>query len=146
GTYFRAAVVKYAQDGTFLWAQIGAYPVADLGPVGPFLALSPNGNVIVGGSAYPAGKFQYHVWALDPAGNTVWNAIGDAADPVGSNVGALAVDSFSNVIVGDFYVGRVDKLSPTGARVWSLVSGNRVIALSVDPAGAIAVASGTPYA
>jgi hypothetical protein len=101
--------------------------------------------VIVGGSAYPAGKFQYHVWALDPAGNTVWNAIGDAADPVGSNVGALAVDSFSNVIVGDFYAGRVDKLSPTGARVWSLVSGNRVIALSVDPAGAIAVASGAQY-
>jgi hypothetical protein len=145
-TDVRAVVVKYAPDGTFLWVKVGAYPVADLGPVGPFLALSPNGNVIVGGSAYQTEQGQYHVWALDAAGNTLWNVVGDAPGPSGGNVGALAVDAFGNVIVGDFYRGRVDKLSPSGVRLWSLVSADRVIALSVDPAGAIAVASGAPYA
>jgi hypothetical protein len=145
-TDVRAVVVKYAPDGTFLWVRIGAYPIGDLGSGVPFLALSPNGNVLVGGSAHPTGTPQYHVWALDDGGNTVWNVVGDTSDPLGSNVGALAIDALGNVIVGDFYRGRVDKLSPAGTRLWSLLSGDRVIALSVDPAGGIAVASGAPYA
>ena len=68
GTDVRAAVVKYAPDGSFLWVRIGAHPIVDSTPIGPFLALSPNGNVIVGGSAFtpPAGPSEYDVWALDP--------------------------------------------------------------------------------
>jgi len=141
GTDVRAAVVKYAPDGGLLWTRTGPYPIADLNPVSPLLSVSPNGNVVIGGSAYspPSGPSQYHVWALDPAGATVWSTVGGAPSAV-SNVAAMAVDAQSNVVIGEFYGGQVVKLSSMGVLLWSSLAGNRVMSLSVDPTGAIAVA------
>jgi hypothetical protein len=147
----RVGVIKYAPDGTVLWAKTSTYYVSDSTPWGPFLALSPNGNVIVGGSGQvsgppPQAPSQFVVWALDAAGTTAWNAVGDFADVAGGNVGAMAVDALNNVVVGDFISGRIVKVNPSGVRLWSTAPAERVVALAVDPTGDIAVATGVGYA
>ncbi len=140
GNEQHVVLLKYAANGDLAWSKID--PTARAGaPVR--VAISQGGGIVVGTTTYTRAPSQYRVFAVDPAGNSLWESEG--SDPSPMELGSLALGPSGEIVIGDSYGGQVVKLGPTGAAIWTrnrLIDYEQVSALSIDPSGDIAVAYG----
>ena len=135
GTAYEYDIVtlKYAPDGTELWARVYN------GPLGRWdtsaaMEIDNAGNVLVGGysqASETSGRLydEFIVVKYNPAGGVVWERR-NSVDRRGDRLVALAVDSARNVYAtGDAYVSNADgtmfedvvtvKYGPDGTKLWA---------------------------
>lgn len=83
-------------------------------------------NILLGGSDFKPGNFQWHLIKLNPDGERIWNYKKDFSSGT-DKIKAMAIDAYDNILVGgyDYKPGdaqwRVERLNPEGKKDWSYV-------------------------
>ncbi len=88
--------IKYSNSGNQLWAR--TYRGASGNSYGWVLAVSPGGNVYVGGDVFnPSGNRDYGLLKYDTNGNLIWDRLFDGAYHGDESLYSIAIDSAENV-------------------------------------------------
>lgn len=95
------------------------------------VALSPDGNIVVGGSsAGTSGDLDYVAIAYSPSGQQVWLTRYDSPTNGSDQLRGMAVDGGSNALLTG--TSMTVKLGPAGAVIWAAPYSGRAIAMDTN--------------
>ena len=142
-------LMKLSGTGTELW-RVTANNFFDRYTTLPALALDPQGNILVAGTATDASfKKDFLTIKYNSAGAELWRARADGSAGANDGATAIAVDNGGNVYVTGTYTSVTSssgimtlKYDPSGQEVWRAVAGETT---TTYPAGLAVNTTGEAY-